>query len=58
MITSNDMRDQIQTATDASDGTYDIDAILADLQDAYGTVDIDTIDTDAFWTIVLAHVEQ
>lgn len=56
-MNSNEMRDQIKTATDASDGTYDIDAILADLQDAYGTCDIDSIDAGAFWTTVLAHAE-
>ncbi len=57
MITSTDMRNQIQTATDASEGAYDVDAILADLQDAYGTVDIDTIDAEDFWAIVGAHAE-
>lgn len=58
MFTSSDMRNQIQTATDASEGTYDVDAILADLQDAHGTVDVDTIDTDAFWAVVAARAEQ
>lgn len=57
MITSSEMRDQIRTATDASDGTYDIDAILADLQNAHGTVDIDAIAPEDFWTVVLAHAE-
>lgn len=57
MMDSSDMRDQIKTATDASDGTYDVDAILADLQEQFGTVAVDTIDTDAFWTVVMAHAE-
>lgn len=56
-MTSNNMRDQIRTAVNASDGDYDLDAILADLQDAHGTVNIDSIDAAAFWTVVLAHVE-
>jgi hypothetical protein len=56
-MTSNNMRDQIRTAVNASDGEYDVDAILADLQAAHGTVDIDSIDADAFWTVVLAYVE-
>lgn len=54
-FTSRDLRDQIKTATDASDGDYDIDAIAEDIQGKYGTVDIDTIPTDEFWTIVGDH---
>ena len=57
MITYRSMRDQVQTATDASDGTYDVDAIVEALQDTYGTVDIDTIDAEDFWTVVAAHAE-
>ena len=58
MMTDTEMRNQIKTATDASDGTYDVDAILADLQDQFGTVDIDTIPADDFWTVVLAHADE
>jgi hypothetical protein len=57
MTTSRDMRDQITTACDASEGQYDIDAILTDLQTAHGTVNIDAIPADDFWTTVLAHAE-
>lgn len=54
-FTSRDLRDQIVTATDASDGEYDVDAIVEDIVEKYGAVDIDTIDTDEFWQIVGKH---
>lgn len=57
MMTSHDMRDQIRTAVNASDGEYDIDAILTALQDTYGTTDINDIDPTAFWAVVGAHVK-
>jgi hypothetical protein len=57
MITSNEMRDQIRTAVNASDGEYDIDGILAELQEQYGTVDVDSIESAAFWAIVGAYAE-
>lgn len=56
-ITTREMADQVRTATDASDGTYDVDAITDELRDQFGLVDIDDIPADAFWTIVLAHAE-
>lgn len=54
-FTSSDLHDQVTTATNASDGDYDIDAIVEDIQTKYGTVDIDTIPADEFWTIVGDH---
>lgn len=56
-ITTREMRDQVRTATDASDGTYDVDAITDELRDQFGLVNIDSIPADDFWTTVLAHVE-
>lgn len=56
-ITIREMRDQVRHVTDASDGTYDVDAITDELDEQFGLVDIDAIPSDAFWTIVLAHAE-
>lgn len=47
---------QVGTATDNSDGTYDVDAIVQAVIDAYGYVDVDSIDADAFWSLVLDHL--
>jgi hypothetical protein len=55
IFTSRDLRDQIITATDASDGNYDIDAIVEDIIEQHGAVDVDTLDTDDFWTTVGKH---
>ncbi|WP_060888081.1 hypothetical protein [Streptomyces caniscabiei] len=54
-FTSRDLRDQIVTATDASDGEYDVDAITEEIIEQHGAVDIDTLDTDEFWAIVGKH---
>lgn len=54
-FTSNDLRTQIVHATNASDGTYNVDAILEEILDKHGAVDIETLDTDEFWTIVGKH---
>jgi hypothetical protein len=54
-FTSRDLRDQIVIATDASDGTYDVDAITEEIVAQYGAVDIDTIETGDFWAIVGKH---
>lgn len=54
-FTSRDLRNQVHTATDASDGEYDVDAIVEEIIAKHGAVDADTIDTDEFWTIVGKH---
>jgi hypothetical protein len=54
-FTARDLRDQIVTATDASDGDYDVDAIVEEIVEKHGAVDIDTLDTDEFWAIVGKH---
>ena len=54
-ITDRDMLDQVRRATDASDGVYDNIVIVDEIRAAFGLVDIDTIDHDAFWSIVARH---
>lgn len=54
-FTSRDPTDQVTRATDASDGTYDVPAIVEAIIDRHGAVDIDTLDSDEFWSIVGAH---
>lgn len=54
-FTSRDLRDQIATATDASDGEYDVDAIVQEIIKRHGAVDVDTLDSGEFWTIVGKH---
>lgn len=54
-ITDRDMLDQVQQATDASEGDYDNDAIVRELIQTYGRVDTGTIEHDEFWAIVLRH---
>jgi hypothetical protein len=56
-FTDRDLRDQVRTATDASDGTYDVDAIVADIVERHGAVPVDDLDSDEFWGIVLQHVK-
>lgn len=51
-ITDRDIRDQVQQATEASEGSYDADAIVREIVQRYGLVSIDTIDHDEFWAIV------
>lgn len=56
MITSTDILRQVAQAVEAgpSEG-IDVDAIVTEIVQTYGLVDIDTIDTDAFWAIVARH---
>ncbi|SRR6266566_2339860 len=54
--TDRDIRDQVQRAVDASEGTYDVDAIIRDIVQRYGLVDVDTIDHDEFRALVAEHV--
>lgn len=54
-ITAADLTTQVERATDASDGTYDVPAIVADILDTHGAIDIDTLDHAEFWGIVAAH---
>jgi hypothetical protein len=54
-FTSRNLRDQIITATNASEGDYDVDAITEAIIDKHGAIDIDTLDPDEFWTTVSDH---
>lgn len=36
-------------------GDFDIDAIVEEIRDTYGPVDIDAIDSDEYWTIIKQH---
>lgn len=53
--TDRDIRDQVQHAVDASEGTYDVPAITEAIVARWGRVDIDTIDHDEFWALVGEH---
>lgn len=54
-FTSRDLTDQVTRATDASDGTYNVDAIVSEIVERYGAVDIDSLDSDEFWSVVGKH---
>lgn len=56
--TSTDLRRQVTTATDASDGEYDVDAIVDEIIERHGAVDIDTLDSGEFWDIVGKHATR
>lgn len=55
MYTSRDLTDQVTRATDAADGTYDVPAIVAEIIEQHGAVDIETLDTGEFWAVVGKH---
>lgn len=55
MITIDDMRAYITRAvTEGTDDPtrYDINAIVADLHQQWGLINLDTLDHDAFWGAV------
>ncbi|MEV4672754.1 hypothetical protein AB0K34_13950 [Actinomadura sp. NPDC049382] len=55
-FTSRDLRDQVARATDASDGEYDVPAIVAEIIERQGgAVPVDDIETGEFWEIVGKH---
>ncbi|HEY9370203.1 hypothetical protein [Streptomyces sp.] len=54
-FTSRDLRDQVVTYTDASDGEYDVDAITEEIVERHGAVPVDDIDSDEFAEIVVRH---
>lgn len=55
MTTDSDMRNQVCETLGAESADFDVTAIVDDIQRAYGTVDVGTIPSDAFWTIVERH---
>jgi hypothetical protein len=54
-FTSRDLHDQVTRATDASDGEYNVDAIVEEIVQQHGAVDIETLDSGEFWTVVGKH---
>jgi len=53
MVTRDDMVYQV-AETLGTDGTDEaVNAVVDALQAKFGTVDVDTIDTEAYWNIVL-----
>ncbi|MFE5332581.1 hypothetical protein ACFRCG_40005 [Embleya sp. NPDC056575] len=54
-ITSRDVTNQVTRSLDGREDDYDVDAIVADIIEAHGAVDIDTIDSDAYWATVAEH---
>lgn len=55
MITDRDMREQVKSSLTSEVGDFDVNAIVDDLQDAYGTVHIDEIPSERYWEIVEKH---
>jgi hypothetical protein len=55
MITQNDKREQVLRTLDGRDGDYNVDGIVTVIQDIYGTVDIDTVPSQFYWTVVADH---
>ncbi len=51
-FTDQDMRDQVAEMVGGDVDDFDVIAIMERLQDRYGTVDIDTIESAAFWAVV------
>lgn len=54
-LDSHDMRDQVSEALGDLVCEYDVPAIVEALQAEHGTVDVDTIPHDAFWSAVMDH---
>lgn len=54
-FTSRDLRDEVVRACDASDGTYDVDAIVAEILERYDARSVDSLPTEEFWEIVGSH---
>ncbi len=55
MITNQDIDRQVRQALGADVQDFDVAGIVAEIQQTYGLVDIDAIDTSHFWTIVENH---
>jgi len=55
MITDRDMRTQVIAALDGRDAEFDVYAIVEDIHERYGLIDVETVDHDVFWLIVGRH---
>lgn len=54
IITSDDITRQVNETLTEVDG-IDMAGIVREIIDTYGRVDLDAIDTDAYWEIVRRH---
>lgn len=54
-ITDRDMRRQVKDVTDAAHGEFDVDAIVTDIRDRFGTVSVDSLAPEDFWLIISEH---
>lgn len=55
-MTAQDIRDHVIRATEASDGTYDVDAIVTEIGETYGyDADPEQIPGEEYWGIVGKH---
>jgi hypothetical protein len=52
MMTDGDMRDQVIAALGDQAGNYQVDRIAEEIQQRYGTVDVNVIEPEKFWEIV------
>jgi hypothetical protein len=55
MFTDRDLLDQVLRTLDGNEDDFDTQAIVDEIQSRYGLVDIDTIDSSAYWDIVARH---
>jgi hypothetical protein len=54
-MTDHDMREQVKAALDGREDAYDVEAIVSEIQETYGTTDIETLPGEHFWTLVERH---
>jgi hypothetical protein len=55
MVTDRDMREQVIATLDGDDTEHNVDAIVAEIQRTYGTVDISAVPHVRYWDIVARH---
>jgi hypothetical protein len=55
VFTDSDLTNQVRATLAGFEAEYDVQAIVAEIQTAYGTVDIDAVEPDAYWVIIQNH---
>jgi hypothetical protein len=55
MITDRDIREQVGVSLQEFGGDFDIDGIVDEIQRTYGRVNIDEIESQAYWALVARH---
>lgn len=58
MFTRKDMERQVREALDAGEGGaagFDVDKIIDDIQDDFGTVDLSEVPSAVWWSVVQRH---